>query len=110
MAFDANQHEYDAQGFMIDKTTKQRVGLENPPPAAPPKDNDYPKWVPVHPSQVVRKGDYASTPNWPTFSVDRITRAITVLVKDADEEAKAVADINPPPKVEKTETAKDEKE
>lgn len=51
---------------------------------------EYPKFVDVHPSHVVRTGDHVSVPNFSHHHVDR-DGAVTVWVKDAEEEAKALA-------------------
>jgi hypothetical protein len=96
MAFDATQHTTDAAGFLIDKKTGRRVGLENTPLPASPKDQEYPKYVPVHSSQIDRTHGHVSTPGWPNFTIDRATKAVMVAVKDAEEAARAAADMNAP--------------
>lgn len=58
---------------------------------------EYPKWVLVHLSHVHTKlgGDgqeHFSVPAFPEFHVDRLTRLVSVLVHDAEDEAKALAD------------------
>lgn len=58
----------------------------------------YPRWVAVHESQVARKvaedGSpiHVSVPNWPSFHVNRADGAVTVMVTNADEEARAQAE------------------
>ena len=54
-------------------------------------DSEFPKWVVPDASHVVHRGDNVSTPGWSSFIVDRITNAVSVLVGDEDEEAKALS-------------------
>jgi hypothetical protein len=77
--------------------------------------SEFPKWVKVHDSHIVRKESdvgvaidpatgaarqytalpHVSTPAWQDFHVNREDGSVTVLVKDAEEEAKALADAQP---------------
>lgn len=79
---------------------------------------DYPKWVKPHDSHIVRKKldpihrglgssgghviasadgpDHVSTPAFAQYHVDRLTGAVSVLVNDAEEEAKALAEFVAP--------------
>ena len=68
---------------------------------------EYPKWVEPHASHVAI-GRTIVTPAWEHFHVAR-DQVVTVLVADADEEARALAEV---PKVEapKLEVAADEAE
>ena len=50
----------------------------------------FPKWVKPHASQIDRTADHVSTPAFPDFNVGR-DGEVTVLVKNADEEAKATS-------------------
>ena len=51
---------------------------------------EYPKFVEPHGSHVVKTGDHISVPHFSHHHVDR-DGAVTVWVKDAEEEAKALA-------------------
>jgi hypothetical protein len=51
---------------------------------------EFPKWVVPHESHVHQAGDHLSAPLFPDHHVDREGK-LTVLVRDADEEAKALA-------------------
>ena len=74
---------------------------------------EFPKWVVPHASHIVRQTaqpgdsrpgtensllsageapDHISTPAWTEFSVNRVTGEVMVLVQDAEEEAKALAE------------------
>jgi hypothetical protein len=74
---------------------------------------EFPKWIVPHASHVARQKvdqkrtrpgsenslraagadeEHISTPAWPDFHVSRITGEVTVLVKDAKEEALALAE------------------
>jgi hypothetical protein len=60
-------------------------------------DNSFPKWVGPHPNHIVRSGPYnihISTPEFPEFYIDRENN-VTVYVRDAAEEKKALADPHP---------------
>lgn len=93
MAFDPNQHKLDAQGFIVDKDSGHRVGMENPQVASP-KDVEFPKWVAVHDSHVVKQNaagePHISVARWP-FEIDRVTNVVRVLVQNAQDEAEAIA-------------------
>ena len=87
---------------------------------------EFPKWVVPHASHIVRQTaqpgesrpgtensllsagdapDHISTPAWTEFSVNRVTGEVMVLVQDAEEEAKALAEHVAPEK--KDESASD---
>lgn len=51
---------------------------------------EYPKYVEAHASHVVTTGDHVSTPHFLDFHVGRDGK-VMVLVKDAEDEAKALA-------------------
>jgi hypothetical protein len=98
MAFDQDKHGFDQHGFQIDKASGHRIGLDPAPAARVSPDKEYPKWVTPHPSHIVRKEtpdapEHVSTPQFPQFHIDRLTKAVTVLVADAKEEAKALAEL-----------------
>jgi hypothetical protein len=59
-------------------------------------DIEYPKFVKPHPSHVVTQGDHVSTPAFPEFHVDRMTREVTVLVHSVDEEQIAILEFVKP--------------
>lgn len=86
MAFDPAIHEIHPEtGFMVHKNTGHLVGIEQVPVVSEPAE--YPKWVEVHGSHLNGgiAQDFAET------SRDRGGVA-RVLVYDADEEAKALAE------------------
>lgn len=97
-AFDSKIHDFDPiTGYQIDKATGRQSGLVPAPhvPVAP--IGEFPKWVPVHESHVVRKKsefapDHVSTPGWEYFHVNRVDGAVSVLVNDEDEEKRAGAE------------------
>lgn len=98
MAFDPKEHTIDpSTGFMVGKDTGHLSGIMSPPPVNPGVAIPYPKWVKPHANHVIRKQsagapDHVSTPEFPDFHVNRGDGAVTVLVKNAAEEAKALAD------------------
>jgi len=96
MAFDPNQHKLDDQGFIVDKETGHRVGMENPAHVSP-QDVQYPKWVKVHDDHVMRQNaqgePHISVAKWP-FEVDRTNNQVRVLVKDAADEADATSGVH----------------
>lgn len=75
--------------------------MQTPTPKHPNEGAEFPKWVKPDDSHIVRKEvpgypDAVSTPAWPQFHVSRDDGSVTVLVKDADEEACALAAAKPP--------------
>lgn len=95
--FDPKLHYYDAKGFARDKRTHHLLGIEEaPPPRHPNEGAEYPKWVTPHRGHVKGMGEGVSTPLFPDFHVNRISGDVTVLVHDAEEEARAVTDPNVP--------------
>lgn len=96
MAFDPKVHDIDpATGFQVDKDTGHPTGLVGKPHLPVTEERDWPKWVVVHEGHVVRKkGDggpeHVSVPGFAEFHVNRVGGAVMVLVKDADEEHRAV--------------------
>src|SRR5580692_8483133 len=97
MAFDPENHEIDPQsGFMVHKDTGHPIGLV-PPPLHSPHDIEWPKWVKVHDSHILRKKvdgapDHVSVPAYPEYHVDRLTGDVSVLVHDEDQEKVATAE------------------
>jgi len=97
MAFDPENHEIDPHsGFMVHKDTGHPIGLV-PPPLQSPKDIEWPKWVKVHDSHILRKKvegvpDHVSVPAYPEYHVDRLTGDVSVLVHDEDQEKIATAE------------------
>lgn len=51
----------------------------------------YPRYVEPHLSHIVTIGGQRSTPHFPEFHIDRATDVLSVLVNDAEHEAKAKA-------------------
>lgn len=97
MAFDPEIHAFDKKsGFILDKRTGALAGHQPIPLPAVPAGVEFPKWVPVHESHVVRKmvqgaPDHIAVPAWPEFHVDRVSGMVTVLVADAGSEARAMS-------------------
>lgn len=57
------------------------------------EEKEFPKWVRVHESHVVREdGRVVTVPAFPGFHVNRVDGEVTVMVADAEEEAKAMGD------------------
>lgn len=94
MAFDAENHAIDpVTGYHIDKRTGHRVGIDPAPVKRVSDDTDYPKWVVPHPGHVSFHAlhGHVSTPTFMQHHVNRIGGEVTVLVHDAEEEARALA-------------------
>jgi hypothetical protein len=90
MAFDPALHTIDpATGFMIDRRLGHRVGLEQAPVFS--EATEYPKWVDVHPSHL--DGGVAQEFGQTFRNRDG---AYTVLVKNAEDEARAKAEAEHP--------------
>lgn len=102
MAFDSKTHEIDPRtGFQVDKETGHLVGLMSKPHQPVAADAEWPKWIVPHASHVVRTAtgdapDHVSTPAFPEFHVNRATGEVTVLVHDAEDEARALATLVTP--------------
>ena len=98
MAFDAENHEIDpATGFAVHKDDGHVIGLEQAPPAKPFGNPEWPKWVKVSDSQIVRQKrdgapDHVSVPGWPNYHVDRTSGDVTVLVDNEDDEKIATSE------------------
>ena len=87
MAFDPEVHAIDPNtGFIVDKEHGHNVGIV-PAPLAASVPADFPKWVQVHLSHI--NGGVAQA-----FAETFTARdgVVSVLVHDAEEEAKAVAE------------------
>lgn len=93
-AFDPAIHELDAQGFQRHKETGHLVGIEQAP--ARKMENhgaEYPKWVTPHPGHIHHHPlSGITTPEWGIPHVERGTNEVTVMVNDAEEEARALAE------------------
>ena len=85
MAFDPQVHAYDKDGFIVHKTLGHKIGIDNVPVHS--ESTEWPKWVAVHGSHIL--GGVA-----PEFKETFRARdgSLTVLVHDAAEEAKAMAE------------------
>lgn len=96
MAFDSKVHEFSpTSGFIVDKQTGHPVGLVANPTlgAIPNRGARYPTWVTPHDSYVVRyEGKPAVTPLLGDCHVDRNTGVVTVLVRDEDDEKRAMSE------------------
>lgn len=94
---DPNQHVVDPDtGFHVDKDTGRLVGIEEAVKPQPQLNPEWPKWVvpdESHVSRVKREGfpDHVTAPLWSDFHVNRVDGVVTVLVKDEDEEHRALA-------------------
>lgn len=96
--FDPALHYIDSKGFARHKDTGHLLGIEEQPPKRHPNEGAaFPKWVTPHPNHITRQGDRMSAPHFHPdhFHVDR-TDNVTVQVRDADEEAFALADPHDP--------------
>ena len=71
-------------------THEDLKGLVSRPIARVSDEREYPKFVEVHPSHIVRVGDHVSTPAFPIFHIDRNTKVVTVQVQSAIEEHLAI--------------------
>ena len=102
--FDPNQHEIHPQtGFIVDKDTGHRVGLDAAPVPASPPGLEWPRMVVVHDSHVVRtkvegQPDIIAVPGWPDYHVNRTDGAVMVIANNEEEAqraAAAAAEVNP---------------
>ena len=95
MAFDHENHVIDpASGFQRHKDTGHLIGIEGAPPAQhPDAGSEFPKWVMPHASHVVMHPihGHVTTPHFAEHHVDRQSKDVTVLVHDAEDEARALA-------------------
>lgn len=96
MAIDPDRHEVDPKtGFVVDKETKQVIGLTPAESKPVSHETDFPAWVVPHESHVVRlkrdDGEHITTPEWAEHFVNRVDGVVTVLVHNAGEEARALA-------------------
>jgi len=90
MALDPNTHILDpASGFAVHNQSGALLGVEQIAWPVPKESTDFPKWVTPHESHIARLGDAVSTP----LFEHHVARdgAVTVLVVDAEHEAKALA-------------------
>ncbi len=56
-------------------------------------NHEFPKWVLVHESHIVRRhGSAPVVQSFSNFHVNRVDNSVTVLVHDADEEQRALAE------------------
>lgn len=94
---DPKQHIVDPEtGFHVDKDTGRMVGIEEAVKPRVELNPEWPKWVVPHESHVSRIkregfSDHVTAPLWSQFHVNRVDGVVTVLVKDEDEEQKALA-------------------
>jgi hypothetical protein len=91
MAIDERHEIHPQSGFAVDKKTGVPVGLVGMPHLPVSSETEFPKWVTPHDSHVVMQGINKITPHFPEFHVDRSDQSVTVMVKDTEEEAKALA-------------------
>lgn len=93
MAIDPMHHAIDKDtGFAIDTGNGHIVGMAPAPLKRLTDETDWPKWVTPDASHIHR-GDngHVSVPLFPEFFIDRATKAVSVLVKNEDEEKLALA-------------------
>lgn len=102
MAFDHEVHEIEpSTGFAVNKDTGGILGIHEVPPQPTRGGQEWPKWVPVHDSYIVRRQtegapDHVSVPAWPNYHVNRMDGKVSVLVHDEDEEKRAAAEYKEP--------------
>lgn len=75
-------------GLLVDKNSKHFIGIEQKPVKAEIA-GEFPKWVAPHESLIVRAEGHVSVPAFPEHFIDRDGH-VTVLVKDAEDEQRAV--------------------
>lgn len=96
-AFDSAVHEIDPlTGFQLDKDTGNISGVVAKPPIPATEPTEWPKWVKLHESQIVRRKndgapDHVSAPDFEEFHVDRVTGEVSALVEDEDEAKRAMS-------------------
>jgi hypothetical protein len=96
--YDPKTHKIDpATGFMVDRETGVPAGLVPRPHLPVSDERDYPKWVVVHDSHVVRQKmdgypEHVSTPSYVNSHVNRLNGEVTVMVANEDEEKAAVGE------------------
>ena len=92
-AFDPKHHYIDEHGFQRHAETHHLVGIEQAPPAKhPDHGSEFPKWVKLNLRQIHRDANgHVSTPGYEKHFVRR-DGVVEVLVHDAAEEARAIAD------------------
>lgn len=84
-------HEFAEHGFLRHSETGHLVGIEQKPHPVAKEVVEFPKWVVPHDTHVSRDAHgHVSVPLFPGHHVGR-DGVVTVMVKDADEEAKALA-------------------
>lgn len=98
MAFDAENHVIDSKtGFMLDKNSGHRVGIDPAPHKGPEVvDPNWPKWVKLHESQIERReGGPPFSKHWDgkKTAYNRVTGELAVLVENEDEEKQASEDV-----------------
>lgn len=77
--------------FLRDPETGHLIGIEQAPTAASPTEREFPKWVEPHASHIHTDDNGHRSVAGFEFHTDR-AGTITVLVKDAAEEADALAE------------------
>ncbi|HLH92075.1 MAG TPA: hypothetical protein VKX28_26885 [Xanthobacteraceae bacterium] len=80
-----------------DPLTHHLIGIEQAPAQASKTDVEFPKWVVPHPSHVVDTSGHISVADF-AHHIDRAGK-VTVLVKDAGEEAEALAEKSDKPRL-----------
>lgn len=91
MVYDPQNHTLDpVTGYARHADSGHIIGLEQAPLASAVVDPDWPKWVDVHDSHVVRKHVYGapdslSTPGWKDFHVGRDGKVQVLALNENDE-------------------------
>ncbi len=98
MAFDHENHTiHPVTGFQIDKNTGHHIGMHQAPIGRVSDETEWPKWVTPHDNHIVSQSApggpaHVSTPRFEHFHVNRVDGSVTVMVNNAEEEARALAD------------------
>lgn len=97
MAFDPENHAIDpVTGYHIHKEDGRRVGIDPAPFKRVTDETEYPKWIEPHPGHIKHHAihGYPTAPEWGEMHMGR-DGVVKVVVSNADEEARALADPNP---------------
>lgn len=109
MVFDPERHEISSEtGFAVDKVTGHPVGLVGTPAGRPGPGSEWPKWVAVHESHVVRKRfegapEHVSVAGFEEWHVNRADGTVTVLVVDEGEARRAASEKGTPEPIKESE-------
>lgn len=110
MVYDPERHKISPEtGFAVDKVTGHPVGLVGAPAGRVGPGSEWPKWVAVHESHVVRKQfegapEHVSVIGFEQWHVNRADGSVTVLVEDEAEARRAESEKGTPEPIKEAET------